>query len=149
MKLDYGAGSQPKRGFQTADYTGTSNYDFFIQNYKVINAKANSCDVIHCRNVIHHIPEKDLPRLFAEFKRLLKPDGTLIISEPRKEFHKQNLILDIIWYRFLVHDKNIMLPSHYVNYKKYLTAFQTIKTQNEYQNEILTLIQEQVYQNVV
>jgi 2-polyprenyl-3-methyl-5-hydroxy-6-metoxy-1,4-benzoquinol methylase len=117
---------------------GTPNYDFYIKDYKVIGAKDHSFDVIHCRNVIHHIPEKDLPILFSEFKRLLKHDGELIISEPRKEFHKQNLILDIIWYRFLTNNTNIMLPQEYVDYKQYLTDFEIIENEDQYNNEVIT-----------
>lgn len=138
MKLDYGSGRQPKAGFKSSDFCGAPNYDYYIMDYKVLDLEDNSCDVIHCRNVIHHIPEKDLPLLFAEFKRLLKPDGELIISEPREEFHKQNLILDLIWYRFLVHDDKIMIPYKYVNYKKYLVDFEKISSYHEYSNEILT-----------
>lgn len=138
MKLDYGSGRQPKPGFLTSDFCGAPNYDFYIKDYKVLDAKNESCDVIHCRNVIHHIPEKDLPILFNEFKRLLKPDGTLIISEPRKEFHIQNKILDIIWYRFLVYDRKIMIPDNYVDYKKYMKDFKIINIEYEYNNEVLT-----------
>lgn len=138
MKLDYGSGSQPKEGFLTSDFVGTPNYDFYIKDYKVIGAKDHSFDVIHCRNVIHHIPKADLPKLFDEFKRLLKHDGQIIISEPRKEFHLQNKILDIIWYRFLTYDRNIMIPNEYVDYKQYLTDFEIVESENEYSNEIIT-----------
>ncbi|AOZ62079.1 hypothetical protein QCM8_161 [Bacillus phage QCM8] len=137
MKLDYGSGSQPKAGFLSSDFIGTPNYDFYIKDYKVIDAADNSCDVIHCRNVIHHIPEKDLPILFAEFKRLLKPDGELIISEPRKEFHEQNLILDLIWYRWVVNNRDIMIPYNYVDYKQYLSEFDIVSVEDEFKNEIL------------
>lgn len=138
MKLDYGAGSQPKEGFLTADFVGTPNYDFYIKDYRVIGAKDHSFNVIHCRNVLHHIAERDLPILFAEFKRLLKPDGTLIISEPREEFHEQNKLLDLLWYRFLTVDRNILIPTEYVDYKVYLTDFTVMETRNEFNNEILT-----------
>ncbi|MFS0905719.1 methyltransferase domain-containing protein [Priestia aryabhattai] len=144
MKLDYGSGRQPKEGFLTSDFCGAPGYDFYIRNYKVIGVKDHSFDVIHCRNVIHHIPKKDLPRLFSEFKRLLKHDGQLIISEPREEFHKQNLILDIIWYRFLTYDSKIMIPQEYVDYKQYLNDFEIIETENEFNNEIIKFKQKQL-----
>ncbi|AID17831.1 SAM-dependent methyltransferase [Bacillus phage JBP901] len=138
MKLDYGSGRQPKQGFKSSDFIGTPCYDYYIKDYKVLDLADNTCDVIHCRNVIHHIPKKDLPILFAEFKRLLKPGGKLIISEPREEFHKQNLILDLIWYRWVNYDTNIMIPYEYVNYKEFLTDFTLLSTADEYNNEILT-----------
>lgn len=149
VKLDYGSGLQPKKGFLSSDFCGSPGYDFFIKNYKVLGAPDKSCEVIHCRNVIHHIPQQDLPTLFGEFKRLLKDDGQLIISEPRKEFHKENLILDIIWYRFLVNDRKIMLPLDYVDYKEYLTDFEIIKTENEFNNEIITCRKRQILKRVI
>lgn len=139
MKLDYGSGRQPKQGFLTSDFVGTPNYDYYIKDYKVLGAKDHSFEAIHCRNVIHHIPEQDLPTLFNEFKRLLKKDGLLIISEPRKEFHEQNKLLDWIWYRHLVNDTNIMIPDEYVDYKQYLVDFDIVSSQDEYNNEIITL----------
>lgn len=138
MKLDYGSGNKPKEGFLTSDFVGTPIFDFYIKDYKVMGAKDHSFDVVHCRNVIHHIPEQDLPILFDEFKRLLKHDGQLIISEPREEFHKQNLILDIIWYRFLFNDRKIMIPLDYVDYKKYLDGFKIVKNENDLKNEVIT-----------
>lgn len=138
MKLDYGSGSQPKEGFKSSDFCGAPNYDYYIKDYRVLDLEDGSCDIIHCRNVIHHIPEQDLPLLFAEFYRLLKDGGELIISEPREEFHRSNLILDIIWYRFLKNERKIALPLYYVDYKKYVKGFQLVKTKNEFNNEILT-----------
>lgn len=138
MKLDYGSGLQPKQGFLSSDFVGTPNYDFHIKNYEVLGVDDRSCSVIHCRNVIHHIPEEDLPKLFNEFERLLKHNGKLIISEPRKEFHLQNKIQDLIWYRFLSYEKDIMIPKNYVDYKRYLTSFKIIHSKNEFSNEIIT-----------
>lgn len=139
MKLDYGSGRQPKTWFKSSDFCGAPNYDFYIRDYKVLDAEDKSCETIHCRNVIHHIPEKDLPLLFQEFNRLLKDDGTLIVSEPREEVHEQNLLLDLLWYRFLVWDESIMIPYEYVNYKRYLVDFEIIDCYDEYNNEVLTL----------
>ena len=110
----------------------------------MLDAKSHSFNAIHCRNVIHHIPEKDLPKLFTEFKRLLKHDGELIISEPRKEFHVQNKILDIIWYRFLTYDDKIMTPLGYVDYKEYLVDFDIVDSVDEFNNEVITCKKKQL-----
>ncbi|UGO50914.1 SAM-dependent methyltransferase [Bacillus phage vB_BanS_Nate] len=138
MKLDYGSGRQPKQGFKTSDFTGAPNYDFMISNYEVVGARKGQFEAIHVRNVLHHIPEKDLSTLFSEFSRLLEDGGELIISEPREEFHEQNKKLDWIWYRFLVNDTKIMIPNEYVDYKQYLVDFELVKSFDEYNNEVLT-----------
>ncbi|MEK4025415.1 class I SAM-dependent methyltransferase [Sporosarcina sp. FSL W7-1283] len=143
MKLDYGSGSQPREGYLTSDFVGTPNYDFYIKDYRVVGAASYSFDTIYCRNVIHHIPNADIPMLFNEFKRLLKQDGKLIISEPRKEFHMQNKILDIIWYRFLKYDRRIMIPQEYVDYKQYLSEFVILEVTDDFNNEVVTCRLEQ------
>ena len=137
MKLDYGSGAQPKKGYMSSDFCGAPNYDFFIKDYQVLDAEDESFEEIHCRNVIHHIPKEDLPKLVGEFKRLLKDGGKLIISEPREEFHKQNLILDIIWYRFLKNETKIKLPTEYVDYKEYLKDFEMVSSYCHFNNEIV------------
>ncbi len=139
MKLDYGSGSKPREGFKSSDFCGSPAFDFYIEDYRVLDLEDKTCSVIHCRNVIHHIPEKDLPILFGEFKRLLKDGGQLILSEPRKEFHLQNKILDIIWYRFLTYSPEIMIPDKYVDYKKYLSDFEVESVVDDNRNEVLTL----------
>lgn len=137
-KLDYGSGGNPKEGCKSSDFCGSPGYDYYIKDYIVLEAKDHSFDVIHCRNVIHHIPEVDLPILFAEFNRLLKEDGQLIISEPREDFHEQNKLLDIIWYRWINVNHNIMIPEEYVDYKQYLENFMQITSYDHYNNEVIT-----------
>ena len=139
MRLDYGSGAQPKKGYMSSDFCGAPNYDFFIKDYRVLDAEDESFEEIHCRNVIHHIPKEDLPKLVGEFKRLLKDGGKLIISEPREEFHKQNLILDIIWYRFLKNETKIKLPTEYVDYKEYLKDFEMVSSYCHFNNESVAI----------
>lgn len=139
MRLDYGSGSQPKQGYCSSDFCGAPGYDFLIKDYVVCGLEDNTCDTIHCRNVIHHIPEQDLPKLFGEFKRLLKDNGVLVISEPKPEFHVQNKILDIIWYRFLTYNPDIMIPDRYVDYKQYLTEFELVSITDDFNNEVLVM----------
>lgn len=142
-RLDYGSGGNPK-GFKSSDFCGSPGYDYFIKDYKVLEAKDHSFDVIHCRNVIHHIPEADLPLLFNEFNRLLKEDGLLIISEPIEEFHEQNKLLDIIWYRWINVNHDIMVPDKYVDYKKYIDKFNTLSSYRDLNNEIITFQKETI-----
>ena len=148
-KLDYGSGSNPKKGFKSSDFCGSPGYDYYIKNYIVLEAEDHSFDVIHCRNVIHHIPENDLIKLFSEFNRLLKDDGQLIISEPREDFHEQNKLLDIIWYRWINVNHSIMIPEKYVDYKKYLNDFTPISSYYHYNNEVIAFEKKIIEQKVL
>lgn len=136
-RLDYGSGAAPREGFLSSDFCGGPYYDYLIQDYKVLDAPASTFHEINCRNVLHHIPKDDLPKVIDEFRRLLVPGGHLIISEPRQEFHKQNLILDIIWYRFLRKEMNIALPVEYVDYKQYLHGFDVLHQWDHFNNEVI------------
>lgn len=140
LRLDYGSGSKPKKGFKSSDFIGRPGFDYYIQNYKISEIEDQTVDEIHCRNVIHHIPENDLNLLFAEFERIIKPNGKIVISEPREEYFVQNKILDIIWYRWISTDYSIKLPeNYYVNYKKYLKKFKQVKKYNDEKNEVILL----------
>jgi len=63
MKLDFGSGHNPKKGYKTCDISGYVDFYFDPINYK-INCSDNSFDMIRCRHVIHHI--KDMPWFIRE-----------------------------------------------------------------------------------
>ena len=84
IKLDFGSGYNPMHDYKTCDIYGYVDYYFDPIEYK-IDAEDNTFDVIRCRNVIHHI--KDIDKLSKEFKRVLKTNGVLEITEARKEYY--------------------------------------------------------------
>jgi SAM-dependent methyltransferase len=42
----------------------------------------DSFDCLTCTEVIEHVPEADRPRAFAEMRRVLRPDGRLVLTTP-------------------------------------------------------------------
>jgi len=97
MKLDYGSGYNPVKGFKSSDFV-SGNYDYFIKDCRV-DCEDETFTAIHCKNVVHHIP--DLDKLFREFNRILKPKGKVLVCDCRKEAYFVNRVYDTIWYRFV------------------------------------------------
>ena len=139
MYLDYGTGRKHPKGFKTSDFTGSPKYDYMIEDYKIEELDDGVVDVLHCRNVIHHIVPEDVNKVIGEFRRLLKKGGELRISEPKKEYFKQNKILDIIWYRYLYYDRDIYLPTFYYDFRRDIEEeyFYHSITIDDFKNEIV------------
>ena len=115
MKVDFGSGHSPKKGFKTCDITGMSYLDYTFDpfNYK-IDCPTDFIAELHCRNVLHHIP--DLDRLFAEFSSKMVAGGKVVVTEPRQECFKVNTILDVLWYRYVIPRYDIWICDQYRDY---------------------------------
>ena len=59
-----------------------SDHNFAVINSHNIPLSRNSIDYILVISVLHHIPREDLLLYLVEFKRVLKPDGKILINEP-------------------------------------------------------------------
>jgi len=120
MKIDFGCGYNPKDGYQTCDITGYPQLDYFYDSNqnKIIGLEDNTVEEIHCRNVIHHI--KDLKKLFIEFKRVLMPNGTIVIIEANRESYETNVFLDKLWYRSIIPRMDIWFSETYRDFIKYI-----------------------------
>jgi ubiquinone/menaquinone biosynthesis C-methylase UbiE len=58
----------------------------------VLPLASGSVDVLVCRGVLHHLP--DVPAALAEWRRVLKPDGAVVLSsEPTKIVEKHGEVL--------------------------------------------------------
>ena len=69
-----------------------------IQKDQQTPVKSGSCDFVLSLDVIEHI--YDTEQVFREFRRLLKPDGTLLISTPYFGFIK-NIIIALIGFNIV------------------------------------------------
>jgi SAM-dependent methyltransferase len=84
--LDYGCGNKPyielfKRKFNTykgADLKGNRDADLLINSLGVVDAEDASFDCVLSSQVLEHVT--DPQTYLAEVRRLLKPDGSLIVS---------------------------------------------------------------------
>jgi len=118
MILDFGSGYNPQKNCKTCDFTYSFGLDYVFdaQKYRV-SCEAETFSKIYCRNVLHHVP--DLERIFKEFARILKPHGQLIVIDANSSHFKQNVILDIVWYRYIFPRYDIFISSVYRDFEPF------------------------------
>lgn len=91
-----------------------------IKNEK-IDIESNSFDFVTCILMLHHV--KNLDVLLEEIKRILKPNGILLIIEHNNYDDYDNLILDILHMLYgYLYDKNNRYLSN-PDYAKYYNSF--------------------------
>jgi SAM-dependent methyltransferase len=65
-------------------YGSLPNLAFSVGDITRLPYPDGSFDVVACFELIEHIPEADHPQAFDEIRRVMKPDGVLVISSPNK-----------------------------------------------------------------
>lgn len=117
LKIDFGSGYNPKKGYKTCDVTYGPFLDYVYDEEKnqILYCKKESVDEFYMRNVVHHV--KDLPKLFECLKYYLKVNGIITIIDAREDYFLKNVILDIIWYRYVILRYDIWFSRSYRDYK--------------------------------
>lgn len=135
LKIDFGSGYNPHKEYKTCDITflPTLDYVFNICDYTITDLKENTVDEFYLRNVVHHI--KDLDSTFKMLYKYLKPNGIIKIIDTRKEYFMQNIILDIIWYRYVIPRYEIWFSTKYRNYFNTLEQLKLKLIHKEYLEE--------------
>jgi ubiquinone/menaquinone biosynthesis C-methylase UbiE len=112
MFIDFGSGYDPYKNFLKCDV----NYgcDF----YSIKEIPDNSCKLIRCRNVLHHV--KNLRSIFKEFNRILVKGGKVVIIDCNKENFKINYFLDNLYYKGIANNKNMWYTEKYREITKYI-----------------------------
>lgn len=81
-------------------YEAVKNLEFSFGSLTKIPLRNNSVDVVTCFESIEHVTEHD--RAIGEIKRVLKPDGLLLLSTPNKYIYS-----DLTSYRNPFHPKEL------------------------------------------
>lgn len=136
LKIDFGSGYNPYPGYKTCDITASPFLDFFYDGKEIVGCKENSVTEFYLRNVVHHI--QNLEEVFAMLQLYLKKNGTIKIIEARKDYYKQNVILDIIWYRYVIPRREIWFSTFYRNYFEILkkVGFELVEQRYEKEKEV-------------
>lgn len=122
MLLDFGSGYAPRAGYKTCDVTGWAiDYRFDTRYYTIEGVPDNSVWILHCRNVLHHIPK--LERLAEEFLRVLAPGGLLEVIDCAPEAYGANVFLDRLWYRGIIPRPEVWFAERYRDYSAILRQY--------------------------
>ncbi|MBU4285002.1 methyltransferase domain-containing protein [Patescibacteria group bacterium] len=81
IKLHLGCGRQKKDGFINIDYNKTKITDYVLN---VINLPfpPGSIERIECYHLIEHFSIKEIPYVFSNWYKILKPGGELVMEFP-------------------------------------------------------------------
>lgn len=104
MKINFGCGKQTWPGFYCVDAIQHPKaarpldliYAMQFDGEKLINPLPladNCCDELHSYHFLEHVYRWESPAVLAEFHRLLKPSGRLILELPDLEKAAKNLLL--------------------------------------------------------
>lgn len=116
LKIDFGSGYNPNSDYKTCDITNLPNLDYVYNQDKntIVGLDYNSVDEFYLRNVVHHL--KNLENTFSCLIKHLKNGGIIKIIDVRKEEYQKNVILDIIWYRYVIPRYEIFFSKKYRDY---------------------------------
>ena len=132
MFVDFGSGYNPYKNFKTCDVSYNCSF------HSIKDILDNSCKLIRCRNVMHHI--KDLEEIFNEFNRVLIKGGKLIIIDCSKEHYKTNLLLDNIYYKSIAKNYDIWYSNKYRDLTKYVNNNFSITKNLEIRSKVWTTL---------
>jgi len=74
---------------RNAEAIGLQNYHVEYQDGRRLSYPDSSFDLIYSISVIEHIPENGDVAALAEFRRVLKPNGTLVIEVPYRRKYEE------------------------------------------------------------
>ena len=125
LNIDFGSGYNPYSKYKTCDMIYSPRLDYYYdrRNNIIYNLEHNTVDKFRLRNVLHHV--EDISKLCTMLNNYLKPNGSINgsikVIEPKEEFYTKNIILDIIWYRYVQKFYHIKI---YPNYRDYISCIE-------------------------
>jgi predicted SAM-dependent methyltransferase len=81
LKIDVGAGKEPKEGYTPVDWWYEAPGYVRAQAWK-LPYKAGEVDEINCSHMLEHVEKRKVMPTLQEFDRVLKPGGLLTVEVP-------------------------------------------------------------------
>lgn len=89
MKLNLGCGNKKLPGFVNVDIQGNAD---IVADVREVPLDDSVADELHAYHVIEHFYLWEVGELLAEWRRLLKPGGRLVLELPSIELAARNLL---------------------------------------------------------
>lgn len=147
LKIDFGSGYSPRKGYSTCDitYSPFLDYVYDVHKNEILDLNYNSVDVFYLRNVVHHL--KYLKLTLNKLSKYLKFNGIIIIEDCRKEYFKQNVFLDRLWYRYIIPREEIWFSNVYRDYSIIMNELNFKLINKKYKNEKEILVWRKLKKN--
>lgn len=129
VKIDFGSGYNPRIGYASCDFIPLPNLAYYFDGRSITNLK-DKVSNYSIRNVLHHV--KDLDYTINYLVSTLTVNGTIEITECRREYYSINYLLDSIYYRWCNYKPEIWFSDTYRDYKSILEKSMVLI--NEYYN---------------
>lgn len=118
------------------DYNN-SNISYMFWDNCELKIESNSVNCVLCMVSLHHMTEHTIHNILREIKRILKPDGILLIKEHDTNTKSHYYIQ---WEHYLYHILDNAYKSEIIYPYKYLeNAINNFKSKEEWQSTIETL----------
>jgi Methylase involved in ubiquinone/menaquinone biosynthesis len=123
------------------------NLEFLQGNAEKLPFDDNSFDIVVSFETIEHLENHQA--LFSEIKRVLKPDGILIISTPNKLFYsdKNGYVNPFHKKELYLNEFKELLAKHFINYKVYSQTYINGSLIREIDSESIKDVYSGTYQN--
>lgn len=87
MKINVGAGTDIKQGFENCDIRKGPGIDKVFDMSKGMPFEDGEAEEINAQDILEHFPFRDTEKMLLEWKRVLKKGGMLTIQVPNIDKH--------------------------------------------------------------
>jgi predicted SAM-dependent methyltransferase len=87
LKLNIGCGGKRIKGYTGIDAHNTPAADIVAKAWELPMIKSNSVDEIYTSHMVEHLTPGEFRKSLTEWKRVLKPGGSLVIRCPNFELY--------------------------------------------------------------
>jgi predicted SAM-dependent methyltransferase len=99
LRLNLGSGETPISEFVNVDaLEDAPGVDVVADIGQRLPFEDEAADLIHASHLLEHFPTADVPRLLAEWRRVLKPGGVLLVAVPDLEVIASMLVERQGWF---------------------------------------------------
>ena len=99
MRINLGSGERPLEGWVNVDaLPDAPGVDVVTDVTEALPFESGSADALYASHLLEHVSSEDVPRVLAEWRRVLRPGGVLMIAVPDLEVIARMLVERPGWF---------------------------------------------------